>query len=151
MYLHCMARRSSRWGISPAESVRRECALRGEGAVVSGCVALLTGEDADPGLIHALGGPPARWAVEGGEGGPAYWLKVWAARGLLYVYDESAAPAVIAALNDGHWRVREMASKVCGRQRIDAALPLLADAARDPRPRVSRAAESAIVRITAPR
>lgn len=69
---------------------------------------MLTGEDADPGLIHALGGPPARWAVEGGEGGPAYWLKVWAARGLLYVYDESAAPAVIAALNDGHWRVREM-------------------------------------------
>lgn len=139
----------SRWGISPGESVRRECALRGEDAVVAGCVRLLMGRDVAPELIYALGGPPALWAVEGGEGGPAYWLKVWAARGLLYAYDDSAAEAVMAALADEHWRVREMASKVCGRRRIEAALPRLAVLTRDPRPRVGRAAEAAIVRITA--
>ena len=70
--------RASTW--TPRESVRRECARRGERAVVDGCVDLLAGRTADPDLIVALGGPPARWAKTGEASGPAYWLKVWAAR-----------------------------------------------------------------------
>ncbi|MFD5213596.1 HEAT repeat domain-containing protein [Microbacterium sp. NPDC058345] len=139
----------SRWGISPRESVRRECARRGAEAVVAGCAALLLGRAADAELVFALGGPPARWALTGGEGGPDYWLKVWAARGLLYAYDHSATPAVLGALTDDHWRVREMASKVCGRQRIDAAVPYLEALTRDSSARVQRAAERALIRITA--
>ena len=85
----------SRWGMAPRESVKRECALRGEDAVIAGCVELLSGRDADAALICALGGPPARWVITGGTGGPDYWLRVWAARGLLHVYDDSAASAVV--------------------------------------------------------
>lgn len=138
----------SKWGVSPGESVKRECAIRGQDAVISGCIALLEGRDADPELIYALGGPPARWAVNGGVSGPAYWLKVWAARGLLYEYDATAAPTIMNALSDEQWRVREMAAKVCGRQRIEEALPQLSGLAHDLRPRVQRAAERAVARIT---
>lgn len=138
----------SRWGISPRESVKRECALRGEDAVIAGWIDLLRGRDADPALIQALGGPPARWVVTGGTGGPDYWLRVWAARGLLYAYDDSAASTLEGALDDEHWRVREMAARACGRHGIDTALPQLAALMQDPIPRVQRAAERAIVRIT---
>lgn len=137
----------SQWGISPRESVKRECAARGTKAVIAGCVALLRGSEADAQLIYALGGPPARWAVTGGESGPDYWLRVWAARGLLYAYDASAGPAVVEALGDEHWRVREAAAKVCARHRIDSALPLLANLAGDSQLRVRRAAERAVIRI----
>lgn len=138
----------SRWGISPRESVKRECALRGEDAVVTGCVDLLRGREVDPALILALGGPPARWVVTGGTGGPDYWLRVWAARGLRYAYDDSAASALERALDDEHWRVREMAARACGHHGIDTALPRLAALMQDPIPRVQRAAERAILRIS---
>ncbi|GGD90729.1 hypothetical protein GCM10007269_36660 [Microbacterium murale] len=134
--------------------MRRECVRRGEDAVIAGCIALLKGEEGeegdevDPELIYALGGPPARWAITGGESGPTYWLRVWAARGLLYAYDQSASGPIIDALSDEHWRVREMAAKVCGRHRVEDALPQLSDLARDPRVRVQRAAERAAIRIT---
>lgn len=116
--------------------------------MIAGCITLLDGEDGDPELVYALGGPPARWAVTGGVSGPAYWLKVWAARGLLYAYDESAAGPIMNALSDEQWRVREMAAKVCGRRRIEEALSQLSLLARDPKPRVQRAAERALDQIT---
>lgn len=131
--------------------MRRECARRGEDAVIAGCIALLEGDEVDPELIYALGGPPARWATTGGTSGPTYWLRVWAARGLLYAYDQSAAKPIMNALSDDQWRVREMAAKVCGRQRIEDALPQLSELAHDPRARVQRAAERAAIRITTTR
>lgn len=73
-------RATPRWGMTPRQSIERECREQGEPVVIAGCVDMLNGEDVDPNLIHALGGPPARWVVEGGEGGPEYWLRVWAAR-----------------------------------------------------------------------
>lgn len=103
----------SRWGMSAGESVKRECTARGTEAVVAGSVALLQGEDVDEQLIHPLGGPPANWALSGAGTGPDYWLRVWAARGLLYAYDDTAEPAVIEALGDEMWRVREAAVRVC--------------------------------------
>ena len=111
-------------------------------------MALLRGLEADAQLIYALGGPPARWAVSGGESGPDYWFRVWAARGLLYAYDVSAEPAVIEALGDEQWRVREGAAKVCARHRIESALPLLVNLAGDSQLRVRHAAERAVIRIT---
>jgi hypothetical protein len=41
---------------------------------------------------------------------------------LLYAWAEEADGAVVAALADDHWRVREMAAKVVARRRIGAAL-----------------------------
>lgn len=128
-----------------------ECSRRGAGEVVAGCVTLLQGHEVDGELVVALGGAPARWAVTGGEGGPDYWLRVWATRGLLYVWDDTAAPAVTAALADEAWRVREMAAKVVARHRLGDALPAVAALADDPVARVRAAAERAVIRLTADR
>lgn len=109
---------------------------------------LLAGRDADAELIVALGGPPARWAAVAGEtGGPAYWLRVWAARGLLWAWSE-ALPVVLTALTDEAWRVREMAAKVVARHELGEALPIVAELRGDAVPRVRAAALRAVVRLT---
>lgn len=115
---------------------------------MAGCIALLEVREADPELIVALGGPPAYWAVNGERGGPPYWLRVWAARGLLWAWDDTALPSVTAALGDDAWRVREMAAKVVARHRLGDALPIVADLREDPIPRVRVAADRAVVRLT---
>ena len=136
--------------MTPKQSVEAECARRGTVAVVTGCAALLSGEDADDALIIALAGPPARYVL---DTGPApvhrYWLRVWGARGLLYAWGDGARPAVLAALGDEHWRVREMAAKVVARRLLGEALPAVAGLAGDPVPRVRQAAQRAIARLTA--
>ena len=67
---------STRWGKTPRRSIEHECERRGTEAVVAGCIDLLAGKETDPELIAALGGGPASWAIEGGEPGPPYWLRV---------------------------------------------------------------------------
>lgn len=132
---------------SPRRSVKRECARRGARAVADGCIELLSGRDVDPELIVALGGRPARWAVTGEPAGPAYWLRVWAARGLLWNWDDVALPALTAALQDEAWRVREMALKVVARHRLDDVTELVAQLQDDPTPRVRAAAGRALMRL----
>jgi HEAT repeat protein len=136
---------SSRW--TPRESVEQECVRRGKRAVVEGCVDLLLDRGADPDLIVALGGPPASWARTGEASGPAYWLKVWAARGLLWNWDEVAVPAVISVLDDESWRVREMALKVVARHQVGDAAAAVGDLEEDPSPRVRAAAVRARGRL----
>jgi HEAT repeat protein len=141
----------SNWGVTPRESVERACAARGRSVVVDGCVALLSGAtDVDRTLIYALGGPPARWAVSGGESGPDYWLRVWAARGLLWAWDERALPVVKTALSDPAWRVREAAARIAARHQLGDLLHDL-EALRDDdaNRRVASAADRAITRIFA--
>jgi hypothetical protein len=65
-----------------------------------------------------------------------YWVRTWGARGLLHVWDESAAPAVVAGLEDEHWRPAEMCLKVSTRQELGAAGPAAARLARHELPRV---------------
>ena len=148
---HCGMGGTPRWGMTPRQSIERECSGRGTSEVVAGCVALLRGEDVDPMLIHALGGPPARWVVEGGQGGPDYWLRVWAARGLLWAWDDSALPVLATALQDPAWRVREMAAKVAARHALGNLLQELGKLCDDPNRRVRAAAERAVTRIGAVR
>lgn len=112
---------SSHWGMTPRQSVEQACERRGLDSVVSGCIDLLNGKSIDDELILALGGPPAEWVRSGEPSGPAYWLRVWGARGLLYAGDDSARPAVVQALNDEAWRVRDMALKVVARHGIQEA------------------------------
>lgn len=135
--------------MTPRESIEQECARRGRAQVLAGCVELLGGGDADPELVLALGGPPASWVVTGEPGGPDYWLRVWALRGLLWAWDDVALRSVKAALDDEAWRVREMALKVVARHGLDDAF----DAAvsleeKDPVARVREAASRAIRRLT---
>jgi HEAT repeat protein len=138
--------RASKW--TPRESVRRECTRRGRRAVVDGCVDLLAGRGADPDLIVALGGPPARWAKTGEASGPEYWLKVWAARGLLWNWDEVAVPTVLSALDDEAWRVREMALRVVARHSIRDGAAAVARLENDPSARVRSAAARARARLS---
>jgi hypothetical protein len=127
-----------------------ECARRGTREVVAGCIKLLGRRDVDDSLIIALGGPPARSVL---DTGPApvhlYWLRVWGARGLLYAWDDTARPAVVAALNDEHWRVREMAAKVVARHLLGEAMDPVAELRNDRVARVRQAAERAVTLLTA--
>jgi len=117
--------------------------------VISGCIRLLEGREVDDGLVLALGGEPAEYVLSGREGGRnGYWPRVWAARGLLHVWDDRAAAAIIRAAADEAWRVREMAAKVVARHKVDDALGAMADLQRDEVPRVRAAAGRAIAALT---
>ncbi len=137
----------SAWGRTPRENIEKECANRGKGALVAGCIDLLKGHDVDAELVLALGGPPARWVVTGEPAGPPYWLRVWALRGLLWAWDDVALPSVKAALHDDAWRVREMALRVVARHRLEGAATTTADLQGDPNARVRAAAARALVRL----
>ena len=127
----------------PRERAEAECERRGRTAFISGCMKLLSGGEADGELIFALGGGPARWAVQGGKAGPDYWLRVWAARGLLYVWDDRAVPVILGALGDPSWRVREMAVRVAAKHTLERAARAVADMHDDPNARVRAAADRA--------
>jgi hypothetical protein len=136
----------STWGLTPKQSIEFECARRGEADVVAGCVELLVGRDVDDELVFALGGPAARSVLDGGQ---QYWLRVWGMRGLLYAWDDTARPAVLAGLADQAWRVREMAAKVIARRQLGDALAAVAELRDDPVPRVRAAAARAVTILTA--
>lgn len=121
-------------GRTPHKSVEAAAKRLGKTTVVAGCRALLAGDETEALLVLALGGRPARWAAGFDEPpGPAYWLRVWAARGLLWVWDDEATPAILAALGDDAWRVREMATRVVMRHRIREALPKVKRLRTDPK------------------
>jgi HEAT repeat protein len=113
---------------------------------VSGCVELLAGRPADGELVFAIGGPAARSVLDGGQ---QYWLRVWAMRALLYVWDDTARRAVQAGLADESWRVREMAAKVVARRHLGDTLAVLAELRHDPVARVRAAAARALTVLTA--
>ena len=138
--------RATVWGLTPRQSIEAECARRGKAGVVAGCIDLLAGRETDPDLIIALGGPGAPRVVSGEN--KQYWLRVWAARGLLWAWDDEAAASVTAALGDDHWRVREMACKVIARHQVGDALGAVAELRDDPVPRVRNAASRAVMLLT---
>jgi hypothetical protein len=140
----------AQWGMTPRESVQDECQRRGEDVVVAGCVAILTGRSVDERLLLVLAGPAAEQVLDGRAGGTAgYWPRVWAARGLLYAWNETAITAIVEATADGAWRVREMAAKVTAKHRIGDGLDAVIMLRDDPVPRVRAAAERAIAVLTA--
>lgn len=139
----------SEWGMTPQQSIERECARRGRAAVVTGCRALLRGEDVDPDLLVGLAGPAAGKFLDGAAHDDTYWLRVWGARGLLWVWDDAAGPEVVLAIHDPAWRVREMALKVVARHGLGDLVTDVAAARVDPVPRVRQAADRALAVITA--
>jgi hypothetical protein len=140
----------SGWELTPRQSIELECARRGRSAVVAGCVALLRRQEVDDDLVLALGGPAGQIVLDDGpRQANQYWRRVWGARGLLHCYGDEAEPAVLDALRDEHWRVREMAAKVAARHRIGAALEAAAGLRDDPVLRVRAAASRATVILTA--
>ena len=106
-------------------------------ATVDLCVDLLEGADRNDhpdampyltGVVFDEESPifyPAQWKD--------YWVRTWGARGLLYVWDDSAAPAVVAGLDDEHWRPAEMCLKVSTKRELGEAGPRAAELAVDGR------------------
>jgi hypothetical protein len=117
---------------------------------VAGCIELLAGRPTDGDLVDALAGPGrAAWLHSGPPETRDYWARTWGARGLLWIWDEAATGAIIAATHDEAWRVREMAAKVVARHLVGDALPAVAAQRDDPVLRVRVAAERAVVALTA--
>jgi hypothetical protein len=137
------------WEKTPRHRIELETTRRGTHEVAAGCIEMLSGREADPDLILALGGPPARWVVTGEPPGPSYWLRVWGARGLLWAWDDVALDVLLEALDDEAWRVREMALKVVGRHRLGDALARVCELQHDPSPRVRATASRVIIRLGA--
>lgn len=137
-------------GFVPRLSIEAVCTRRGRQAVVAGCVALVLGDDSDADLIVALGGGHARSVLDGGpRPDQVYWFRVWAMRGLLWAWDDSALGAVLAGLADPAWRVREMSAKVIARHGLGDAFGAVAELRDDPVPRVRAAATRAVAVLTA--
>lgn len=142
-----MANSGTPWG-PPRLSIAAECARRGQEEFVTGCVRLLDGHDVDDDdLVAALGGPPAQRLLHDDDGGQTYWLRVWAARGLLWQWHDEATETIRRALADPAWRVREMAAKVVARHLVGAAFDEVVDLREDPVPRVRSAADRAVARL----
>ncbi|MCW2766694.1 MAG: hypothetical protein JWO11_2653 [Nocardioides sp.] len=72
----------------------------------------LTGVRFEPGSPKL---DPGRWKD--------YWGRHWGARGLLYVWADHAADAVVAGLDDEHWRPAETCLRVSTRRELGAAGP----------------------------
>ena len=101
--------------------------------------------DAHPETVRFLGGAAGEVVLAGGQGWPPYWSKVWGARGLLSVWDDSAGGAVLAGLRDEAWRVAEMCLKVATRR----GLPCGDDAVRLARHELSRVRAAAVRALAA--
>ncbi|TDE88791.1 hypothetical protein EXU48_22130 [Occultella glacieicola] len=128
----------------------------GTDEVLGWCADLLAGADplASPHPLAWIGGRPGAALPTDltGPRGPMFghWSRVWAARAMRYCWAEGteaadgAAAALVGALTDAHWRVREMAAKVAGSREIGAAADRLAALLEDDVPRVRAAAAKAL-------
>jgi hypothetical protein len=140
---------ASIWGMTPKESIEFECDRRGRDDVVHDCAAILKGQIVDDDFLRVIGGPSAETVLEGREGGlDGYWPRVWAARGLLHVWDDVATEAIIDATTHDSWRVREMAAKVIARHHVRSAIDAVVTLLDDENARV-RAAASRAFRVVA--
>ena len=136
---------------TPGQYVASAVAAHGHQAVVRWCAGLLTGATApdapDAPPLCDLVGEPASWLLglsAEARHQQAYWARTWGARALLYVWEPEAAPAVVAGLDDTHWRVREMSAKVARARELGEAGDALATLADDDVRRVRLAAVRAL-------
>ncbi|ADB32808.1 hypothetical protein Kfla_3753 [Kribbella flavida DSM 17836] len=122
---------------APREIVRAACARYGEDTVVDWCLALLSGEisgedayGADlPKLVAITGSEnPGGWSTPV-DPVNFYWVRVWAARALLYAWRDDAVDVLRGAASDPAWRVREHVARITAHrelgQLVDALLPML--------------------------
>lgn len=102
--------------------------LYGEEAVVARSISLMNGNNEGEDFLLYVGGEHAQGVLDGAP--VLYWPELWGTRALLYVWDDSAINAVLDALRNPAWRVREMAARVTaerGLPAVDELLELLTD------------------------
>ena len=142
-------------GAPPRVRIAAECDRRGRRQVVRDCVSILTGGEPERDLLLVLGGASVPSVVAAGSRADAeMWSRVWAARGLLWALDAETVPdatnAIVGALHDPAWRVREKAAQAVARHVIDEALAdVVALRGVDTILRVRSAADRAVHRLTA--
>lgn len=87
------------------------------------CVDLLSGADPHDylAMLGYLGSNSRRAAFD--PSWHDYWVRTWGARGLLYVWADSAAPVVVQGLGDEHWRPAEMCLKVSTLRQVGESGP----------------------------
>jgi hypothetical protein len=133
------------WEQTPRQSIQAESSRRGNDAVVSGCIDILTGSSVDGHILDVLAGPAAGSVIDGAEGGlTGYWPRVWALRGLLYAWSDDAIPALMGVFHDQSWRVREMAARVVAKQIVGEAFDEVVKLQQDETARVRAAASRAV-------
>ena len=95
---------------SPRELLGRLEAHVGTSRAALLCAEVLAADDPTehPETVLFLGGPAGRAILQGETSWRPYWARVWGARGLLYVWDDGAADAVLDGLRAEAWRVAEM-------------------------------------------
>jgi hypothetical protein len=110
---------------TPRDRLARLAAHLGEADAARRCASLLAapappdGPD-DRATLRYLGGRSGEALLAGSASWRPYWSRVWAARGLLYVWDDDAGGAVLAGLADEAWRVAEMCLKVSALRELPA-------------------------------
>jgi len=98
--------------------------LWGEKEVATRAIALVGGFNAGEEFLLFVGGRHAQGVIDGAP--VLYWPELWGTRALLYAWDDSALPAVKAALANQAWRVREMATRVVAARSLELTEPLVA-------------------------
>jgi HEAT repeat protein len=130
--------------MTPQQSILFECDQRGREDVVRDCIAILNGHSFDDHFLRVIGGPSAETVLDDRAGGVhGYWPRVWAARGLLHVWDDVATDAIIESTTHDSWRVREMSAKVIARHRVKPAIDAVVTLLDDDNARVRAAASRA--------
>ncbi|WP_181062730.1 HEAT repeat domain-containing protein [Pseudoclavibacter sp. RFBG4] len=94
----------------------------GQSEFVERVLNLMKGYDEGDDLLLYVGGDHAQGILDGAP--VLYWPELWGTRALLYVWDESAAPAAIGTLGNPAWRVREMGARVVAARELPAASEL---------------------------
>ncbi|HTW18502.1 MAG TPA: HEAT repeat domain-containing protein [Nocardioides sp.] len=100
--------------------VRELAGHLGVPGTVAVCVDLLAGGDPAPYAVEVVYLSGLRVRPEERE---AYWFRAWGARGLLHVWTDDAAPAVLRGLHDEHWRPAENCLKVASKRELGEAGP----------------------------
>lgn len=127
-----------------AQRIAAAVERHGESAVVTRALSLMAGNNEGESFLILVGGDHAQGILDGAP--PLYWPELWGTRTLLYVWDDTAAPAVIRALSNPAWRVREMAARVVAARDLSARSELTA-MLTDETPRVRIAAVRALAAV----
>ncbi|GAA1515299.1 hypothetical protein GCM10009741_12170 [Kribbella lupini] len=117
--------------------VQAACAQYGEDVVVGWCIALLTGEISGE---DAFGPDLPKLVALTGQANPGgwqqpvdpvnyYWVRVWAARVLMYAWRDEAVDALRVVADDPAWRVREHVARITAQRElgelVDQLIPML--------------------------
>lgn len=113
----------------------------GESDTIDRAIALLAGANAGEEFLLYVGGEHAQGVLDGAP--PLYWPELWGARALLYVWSDTAVPAVTAGLSNQSWRVREMCLRVAAARELEVA-DRVVELTEDESPRVRAAAMRAL-------